>query len=44
MSDVHRTMAAKMFGVAAEAVTESQRRTARNINYHLMYASKPVTK
>ena len=35
--DVHRTTAAEVFGVAPDEVTEDQRRTAKAINFGLMY-------
>jgi len=35
--DVHRATAAEVFGVAPDAVTDDQRRTAKVINFGLMY-------
>ena len=39
--DVHRSTAAEVFGVAHDAVTEDQRRTAKAINFGLMYGMSP---
>lgn len=35
--DIHRSTAAKIFGVSLEAVTNDQRRSAKAINFGLMY-------
>jgi len=35
--DIHRTTAAKVYGVAAEAVSYDQRRFAKSVNFGLMY-------
>ena len=39
--DVHQATAAEVFGVALEAVTSEQRRTAKIINFGLMYGMSP---
>lgn len=39
--DVHQATAAEVFGVALEAVTPDQRRTAKVINFGLMYGMSP---
>jgi DNA polymerase-1 len=36
-ADIHRTTAAEVFGVAPEAVTSDQRRSAKAINFGLIY-------
>ncbi len=35
--DIHRTTAASVFGVAAELVTDQQRRAAKTINFGILY-------
>jgi DNA polymerase-1 len=39
--DVHVATAAEVFGVAADAVTSDQRRTAKTINFGLIYGMSP---
>ncbi|MCF7840620.1 MAG: DNA polymerase I, partial [Candidatus Marinimicrobia bacterium] len=39
--DVHRTTAAKVFGVSAEEVTSEQRRRAKVVNFGIMYGAGP---
>ena len=39
--DVHVATAAEVFGVATEAVTSDQRRTAKTINFGLIYGMSP---
>ncbi len=39
--DVHRTTAAEVFGVAPDAVSADQRRTAKVINFGLIYGMSP---
>ncbi|HET9329510.1 MAG TPA: DNA polymerase I, partial [Steroidobacteraceae bacterium] len=39
--DVHRATAAEVFGVALDAVTADQRRTAKVINFGLIYGMSP---
>ncbi|HXW75046.1 MAG TPA: DNA polymerase I [Steroidobacteraceae bacterium] len=39
--DVHQATAAEVFGVSAEAVTADHRRTAKIINFGLMYGMSP---
>ena len=39
--DVHRATAAEVFGVGLDAVTADQRRTAKVINFGLMYGMSP---
>ncbi|HEV8018207.1 MAG TPA: DNA polymerase I [Steroidobacteraceae bacterium] len=39
--DVHQSTAAEVFGVAPEAVTPDQRRTAKVINFGLIYGMSP---
>ncbi len=39
--DVHQTTAAEVFGVAPEAVSADQRRTAKVINFGLIYGMSP---
>lgn len=39
--DVHRTTAAKVFGVASAAVTPEQRRRAKVVNFGIMYGAGP---
>lgn len=40
--DLHKTKAAKLFGVPPEAVTPEQRRYAKTINYAEWYTPRPI--
>jgi DNA polymerase-1 len=40
--DVHRTTAARLFGVAAEEVTKAQRAQAKIVNFGILYGMGPV--
>ncbi|HMI31091.1 MAG TPA: DNA polymerase I [Candidatus Limnocylindrales bacterium] len=40
--DVHRTTAARLFGVAAEEVTQAQRAQAKIVNFGILYGMGPV--
>ena len=39
--DIHKTTAAEVFGTATDRVTEEQRRTAKTINFGLIYGMSP---
>ena len=40
--DVHRTTASRLFGVAAEEVTQAQRAQAKIVNFGILYGMGPV--
>ena len=41
-TDVHRARAAHEFGVPAEAVTNTQRQLAKDVNWFTLYGGSPL--
>ena len=42
MTDVHKELASRMYGIPAEEVTALQRNTAKRLNFFMQYSQPPI--